>query len=316
MKVLSLITLALLLNTFSLFGQESYSKAISVISDNDFYVNPYQDQYYSNGLLVNYHFLKKNYSEKFIKSIISLNLGHSIYTPSKRYKKITTNQDRPFAAIFFGALAKANFTHQNSIKKWEFQFGVLGPAAQGEVVQNWLHRSFGMSESEGWAYQMNNLLALNINYLYLKHLFSVIDNKIDLSIYFDGSAGTLLTQFDMGFALRVGFIPLNPIFNTIFFGSNLDTSENQEFKKEVFFFLKPRVGYLVYDASISGSLFNNSSPVRYNTIPFQTSLEIGLNVSGRRLDFSYSIFFLSKRPDNAIAKAHEYGRIQLAYRFK
>uniref|UniRef100_UPI004047D54A lipid A-modifier LpxR family protein n=1 Tax=Polaribacter sp. TaxID=1920175 RepID=UPI004047D54A len=63
-----------LLSVSSVFSQNSYSKSISLVSDNDLYTSTYRDRYYSNGLFVRYQFLGTSANEKLEKKYTVLSL--------------------------------------------------------------------------------------------------------------------------------------------------------------------------------------------------------------------------------------------------
>ena len=298
----------------SLTAQESYSKAIQIRSDNDFYVNPFLDEYYSNGLYLSLRFLKPSADSTFRKSIYAFELGQAIYTPSKDYKASSTRQDRPFAAYLFASFSLEKFVKDKQFFQAEIQTGILGPSAFGEQSQSFLHRTFGMAETKGWDYQIQNQFGLNINLQMLRSLFYAFDRHVDFNLFSKGELGTVADRIHLGFLSRIGFASLNSIQHTALLQSNMGKENTAYAANEVYFFIKPSIAYVFYDATLSGSLFKDMSPVVFDAIPIQTALEVGLEVTSKRFNVSYSVFFLSQNPDNELAKGHQFGRIELSYR--
>jgi hypothetical protein len=296
-------------------AQETYSKAIQIRSDNDFYVNPFLDEYYSNGLYLKFRFLKPGTEANFTKSIYSFELGQAIYTPSKDYKASSYRQDRPFAAYLFAGFSFEKYRKDRQFIQSEIQVGILGPSALGEQSQAFLHRTFGMAETRGWDYQIQDQFGLNINVQILRSVFYTFDRHVDFNLFSKGELGTVSDRINLGFLSRIGFNYLNPIQHTALFQSNMGKENNAYSGNEVYFFLKPSIAYVFYDATLSGSLFKDKSPVVFDALPIQSSMEVGLEVASKRFNVSYSIFFLSQKPDNDLAKGHQFGRIEISYRF-
>ncbi len=299
----------------SLMYNRYYTKAIQIRTDNDFYVNPFLDEYYSNGLYLNFRFLKPSTDSSFNKSIYSFELGQAIYTPSKDYKASSSRQDRPFAAYLFGSFSFEKYRKDKQFFQAEIQVGILGPSAFGEQSQSFLHRTFGMAETLGWDYQIQDQIGLNINLQMLRSLFYAFNRQMDFNIFSKGELGTVADRIHLGFLSRIGFNSLNSIQHTALLQSNIGKENTAYSGNEVYFFLKPSIAYVFYDATLSGSLFKDKSPVVFDALPIQTSLEVGLEVASKRFNVSYSIFFLSQKPDNDLAKGHQFGRIELSYRF-
>jgi hypothetical protein len=94
-------------------------------------------------------------------------------------------------------------------------------------------------------------------------------------------------------------------------GSNRDSLPH----RELFFFLKPGLSYIAYDATVQGGLFSGSKgPVTYGVKPVVFSQEIGLTFAAKRWTADFSLTFLTRQVESA-AKAHKFGTVNLYYRF-
>lgn len=88
-------------------------------------------------------------------------IGQNIYTPDNL--AVITNQptDRPYAAVLYASrFASASYptklarvSRQDRI---EVLLGIVGPAAQGEFAQNFVHDLRGFDRANGWRNQLRN----------------------------------------------------------------------------------------------------------------------------------------------------------------
>jgi hypothetical protein len=106
---------------------------------------------------------------------------------------------------------------------------------------------------------------------------------------------------------------MNALNATAYNRSNLaDASSSSEF----FFFAKPQLDWVAYDASISGGLFRkDKGPVTFNSKPWVLSQEFGLVFAEKRWSAQLSYTFKTQEI-NSPAKAHQFGSISTYYQFK
>ncbi len=312
-------------NTFSLFfcllsglvfSQNQHSKSFGFISDNDVYVSATQDQYYSNGLTLQYQFLSKTPSEKLVKKMYTFQLGHYLYTPYSGNVPNIANQDRPFAGYLFADFGITKFYKNESAFKITYQLGILGPSSQAESLQKWYHKMVGMYTPAGWAYQIQDQLGANINLTYLKNVGYTSNKQLDFNAFAEAKVGTIFNELTLGFVSRIGFKTLNPIFNSVLFNSNIGNEKTDNPLKEVYFFIKPQLSYVAYNATIQGSLFNDNSPLTFDAKPIKASVQLGLKWASKRFNYGYAITYLSKAVANNRVTGHKYGTITMIYKFR
>jgi lipid A 3-O-deacylase len=317
-------TLMTLKNTFLILGmlfftagfaQKQHTKSFGFISDNDVFISTTQDQYYTNGLTLQYRFLAKKSSEKILKKTYTISLGQYMYTPFRAFVPDVNNQDRPFAGYLFADLAVAKFYKNESVFTMTYQLGVLGPGSGAESLQKWYHGVFGLPAIAGWEFQIQNQLGANINASYLKNIGYSGSKQVDFNVFSEAKIGTIFDELSVGFVSRIGFKSLNPIFNAVLFKANINADKTANPIKEFYFFVKPQLTYVAYNATIQGSLFNNDSPLTFDAQPLKGTLQVGLKAASNRFNFEYSISYLTKAVDNGRVSAHKYGTIALAYRF-
>lgn len=310
LKMLALV----LLIAFSARAQ-TFKNEFGFKSDNDAYLWYGQDRYYTNGLLIQYrHAVDQQKLNKLEKLTYEISAGQKMYNPISGYSPDPNRQDRPFAGYLYGGLAASFFSKKEGVLKTSLEMGIVGPGAKGEEAQDLLHRIVGFYEVQGWEYQIQQDLAVNLGVQYTKLLYRSASKDIDFSAEGYGNLGTTFSGAGAGILFRAGKI--NQLYNSATTNSIIGNQGKTEklTKHEFFFYAKPQLNYVAYDATISGSLFHDDSPVTFDTKPFVFAQQLGFNYSSNRFTIDYSILFKS-REVKSIAKPHQYGTISMYYRF-
>ena len=304
-----------MLISMGVFSQKQHTQSFGFVSDNDVYISATQDQYYTNGLTLEYRFIAPQKHLKVFKKINTFSLGQYMYSPFRPNVPLISQQDRPFAGYLFADFSTTKFYKNESAFKLTYQLGILGPSAGGESLQKWYHRLFNLPPINGWEFQIQNQLGLNVNAYYLRNLGYTKSDIVDFNAFAQTRVGTIFNDVSIGFVSRIGFKSLNPIFNSVLFNSNLSDKKSDKSIKEAYFFIKPQLMYVLYNATIQGSMFNNDSPLTFKSEPLKASLQFGIKWTSKRLNFGYSVRYLTKAVDNNKVTAHKYGTINLGYRF-
>ena len=315
MKLRKIFTLLFLFLSLLAFGQKSCRHMAGFVSDNDKYSSFTKDQYYTNGLTLQYHFLPKKSPEKALKAVYTLAVGQYIYTPYRAYVPRIEDQDRPFAGYLFFEFSTVRFYKNRSFFQFGFQAGVLGPDSQAEVIQEWLHKTFHLSKVAGWKYQIHNQAGINFQVSYLKNLLYSKQRIIDLNAFAQIRVGTVFNDAGAGFVTRIGLKPLNAISNTSLFHSNLSVTPAGCTAKETYFFVKFQVNYVAYNATMQGSPFNHDSPLTFQPRHFKAGIQAGFVWTVGRFNLIYAVSWFTKAVDNDRVKPHNYGTIAVAFRF-
>ncbi len=274
-----------------------------------------QDEYYTNGLTLQFRFLAKKIRRNRIKKIYTIGIGQYIYTPYRSYVPKMSDQDRPFAGYLFLNFSVNNFYKNESSLNITYQLGLLGPDSQAESIQKWLHKTFNLSAIAGWKYQIQNQIGINIQAVYLRNVAYSGNRKLDFNAFAKINAGTVFDKVSLGFVSRIGFKPLNPVYHSIFFNSNISTNGKKFQEKEFYFFVKFQLIYVAYNATIQGSLFNDNSPLTFHPTPLRASVQVGFEWAIKHFNFGYAVSFLSKTVNNNRVKSHNFGSISMACRF-
>lgn len=312
---LILLFLAILLATSTVFSQE-YKNEFGFKSDNDAYLWYGQDRYYTNGLFIYFRRAvdQQNLRDGLEKVIYEVSAGQKMYNPISGHSPNPFRQDRPFAAHLFVESKKSFFYKKERLLKVGLNLGVVGPKALGKEVQSLLHNVVGFYEVKGWDYQIENQLAVNATAQYATLLHRTSDNIADFTLDGNLNLGTTNNNANLGILFRAG--DLNQIFNSAQYQAAIsNNSKTSKYNREEFYFYaKPQINYTAYDATVEGSLFNEKSPVTFETRPFVFSQQVGFNYSTPRFSLDYSLIFLTKEIKSA-ARPHQYGSIAMFYRF-
>ena len=296
-------------------SQEKFSKELSFIAENDLFVSTFQDRYYSSGLFLSYRYLSKRKSNTLEKRIIKWELGHKMYTPYKSTITNVVDHDRPFAGYLYGSFGIDRVYKKNQLLNTSLQVGVLGSKSLTKELQEFIHEVYNFRKATGWEYQIKDALAVNFGVKHLKTLLKDKKNYLDLTWVNHLNFGSIFTNTASGIYARIGLKPLQKLTNTIAFNTHLNNAQNNSFKEiESFFYIKPMISYVFYDASLQGSFLNKTSPVTKEIVPLVFNTEIGLLFTANRLNFGYAfIYNTNKSKELKYSNGHKYGRITLNY---
>jgi len=307
----------LILLIFAAFSAkaQNFKNEFGFSSDNDAYLFKGQDRYYTNGLFINFRHAidEAKISERLEKKTYELNIGQEMYNPRSGFSPDPARQDRPFAGYLYAEAALNWFYKNEGVLRGAVQLGTTGPDALAQKGQELLHKTVGFYETAGWEYQIRNEKAINLSAQYLRLMHRSASNAVDFSFEGYAKAGTTYSGAGAGVLFRAGKV--NQLFNSAYTHAVIGNSATKPLvDKEVFFYAKPQVNVVAYDATIQGSLFNNDSPVTFDVEPIVFAQQLGFNYSTPRFTFDFGLLFKTKELKSA-AKAHQYGTISLFYRF-
>ncbi|HTN19588.1 MAG TPA: lipid A deacylase LpxR family protein [Pelobium sp.] len=314
MRFISIFSI-LILFSLSIFSQDKYyQNELGFRSDNDAYLGTKQDRYYTNGLFIHFRRAVANKKDSTTKKIWGINFGQEMYNARSGHIELIENVDRPFAAyLYVGGSLQWLKLNESSIKLG-LQIGTIGPAALGEEAQTLLHKVVGFYPIDGWQYQVKDEVGVNakLNFHYL--LFRNKSKNLDFSLPINARLGNTFTGLDAGILFRTGSI--NPFYHSVATQSNVTNKLEQGLKKqEFYFFLKPSLAYVAYDATIQGGLFvKDKGPVTYKPNSFVFAQQIGAAYASKKWTFDFSIIFKSKQLAEA-KRSEQYGSAQVYYRF-
>lgn len=300
------------------FGQENgYKNEFGFRSDNDAYLAFGQDHYYTNGIFITFRHAMDQSSLKgtLKKRIWELEAGQKMFTPGSAVIDNPAEIDRPFAGYsYVGGAVNLLYDSERSLKAG-LQLGFLGPNSGAKEAQELLHNTFGFYEVSGWEYQIGNEFAANAALNFSGLLVRSVSSRTDLILDAYLNLGNTFTGAGAGLTFRAG--KLNPLFHSAHTQSMVSSQDQTEKPKtnEIYFYARPIVRFVVYDATIQGPLFaREKGPVTFDIKPIVFTQQFGVSYTARvwSLDFNIN---LSSRDIQSNATAHQFGSISIFKRF-
>lgn len=298
---------------------QTYKNQIGFKSDNDSYLAIKQDRYYTNGIEFFFiHALENNQnndSTQLLKTIWGVNVGQKIFNAYAGKTYEIQNVDRPITGYLYASAYMQWLLKNETVFKAELQLGTIGPNALGKETQEFIHKTLKFYKPIGWQFQLNNAVGANLNFDYLKLLHRSKNKKSDFSLPLQLRLGNTFTSLNTALLFRTG--RFNALYNSTATQSNVANSSkiNLEKYKEFYFYLRPSLSVVLYDATIQGGLFiANKGPVTHNPKPVVFVQEVGLNYAVNRFNLNIA-FILKSYEIESTAKVHKYGSIGLGYGF-
>lgn len=296
----------------------NYKSEFGFRSENDSYLAGGQDRYYTNGLIINYRTAingLKLKNENLNKVILEIEAGQKIYNPQSGSISSINYVDRPFAGyLYAGGALNLLYKSENNLKM-SLHVGTIGPASLAQKAQELMHNVVGFYEIYGWQWQVNNEFSINASAEYNYLINRIANNQLDFTANSYLNIGNTFSGTGLGLTIRTGAI--NPLFKSWSSQSRISRSNSPEniAEKEFFFYAKPMLNYVLYDATIEGGFFNkNKGPIVFDAKPLVFSQQLGLNYSKNRITADFSVLFKTREVVST-AKSHKYGSIALFYRF-
>ena len=311
--------------THSLYAQtQTYTNEIGAQTDDDSYLLQGSDRYYTDGFYAYFrHALAVDSSKLLQNKVLGFELGQKMFTPESgsiaNYEGVdnTSLIDRPFAAyLYIGSTLNLLYKDESSLKL-SAQIGIVGPAALGKQLQDFVHNTFGFYHPSGWEYQIDNDPELNLSAEYRRLLARTSSFDVSLDAY--GNLGNGFSGAGLGPVFRLG--NFNQLFNSITTQSTVthNTATAPLHKNEIFFYYKPMFNYVAYDATIQGSLFEkksaNSKEITLDKEPFVLTNQFGVAFTANRFEFDIAAIFQSKT-DKEMTLSEQWGSVTGLYRFR
>ena len=317
---LKLILLLIFLSTVTCAFAQTHRSEIGIQSDNDSYLLQGSDNYYTDGLFLYYrHALKVNGNDSaFLQNkILGFEFGQKIFNPQSGVITDAKYVDRPFAGyLYIGSTLNFLYKNESNIKI-SAQLGVVGPSSGAEGVQNFVHNTFGFYHIQGWQYQIKNDPELNLSAEYNKLLARTTGFDVSLSAYTD--LGTGFTGAGVGPMFRLG--TFNQLFNSASTQSTAIAANRVAplHQHEFFFYYKPQLNYVAYDATIQGGMFEtHNNPGTLEVVqtsqPFVLSNQLGITYTSNRWILDFNAIYYT-RDTKVMIYLHQWGAITAIYRF-
>ncbi|RCH56846.1 lipid A deacylase LpxR family protein [Mucilaginibacter hurinus] len=291
------------------------------MSENDSFLGQGSDRYYTNGFFLYYHKAvdpSRFKSKNLANVIFGLELGQKIFNARSGALPDARYVDRPIAGYLYVSVSE-NRLYKNEINlKLTGSLAVVGPASGGEVIQNFIHDTFGFYRLNSWPYQVQNDFQLNLNAEGNRLLARTSWADLSLSGY--ARLGTGFTGAGIGTLIRLG--NFNPLYRSVSTQSTASFNEDQPLlhKREFFFYSKPAVHAVLFDATIQGSLFRDhpvagTEEITTSKEPVLWCNQMGLSYAGSRMIVNLGVTIESSDTKQAEKDTHQWGSVGLMYRF-
>jgi hypothetical protein len=314
--------LLLLSSVNDLFAQRIKNESVIRNISSDHYFRLYYendfitiiDYYYTSGMnieLVKPSFQKNPLNKAFFrlpgaKMKYGLALDHYAFTPLHIIDNEILFGDRPYA----GCISVNSFRIATDEKKrrrisTSLVLGLIGPAAQWEPVQTFLHKHLiPAPQPQGWDHQINNDLILNYKVNLEKNFIG--EEFFMLNGSAEAVAGTMNDKLSAGLSLMIG--KMNDPYNS---------SPPSDKKWLFYFFGHSFISAVGYDATLQGGMFNKKSPYTIpvsdiNRLTLQN--QIGAMLRCKNVSIELSESFLSK--EFATGRSHIWGGLGIAIDLK
>ncbi len=257
------------------------------------------------------HFLKRGYDHKNV----AFSIGQNMYTPKDIVTTELVENDRPYAAwLYLSAGFHAKNDHRQDTLA--IQFGMIGPAALGQEIQNLVHDLRNIDRANGWDNQIKNEVGLNL----------VAERRVRLNAHTTGSGweadafasgglvlGNVSTYANVGIEGRIGYnLPQN--FGTTHIRpggeTNIPLLNEQDYGFLLFVSLEGRA--VARDIFLDGNTFRDSHSVSKE--PLVGDFAVGIKFKLKDFKVSLSQVRRSKQfrlqPDS-----HSFGSIMVSYAY-
>ncbi len=135
----------------------------------------------------------------------TFSIGQNLYTPEDITDTAQVPGSRPWAAFLYGSIGVATLTGDH-VDEAELTAGEVGPWAQGEEAQAYIHDLMGFRDAEGWDNQIENEPGLILSWRRRWPQFFTYEFS-DLSLAFEpnvgGSLGNIYTLAEGGATFRL-----------------------------------------------------------------------------------------------------------------
>lgn len=204
---------------------------------------------------------------------LGLSFGQNIYTPENTQTTAYQPDDRPYSAWLYAGVSFQNYrppinaygdARTPRLDILELNFGMVGPWALGEEVQNNYHRLIDVRPARGWHHQIRNEPGLNA--IFERKWRHRSGNLLgagwaaDFIPHVGFSLGNVFTYANAGFEARVGYhLPGD-------FGTNLirptgDSNPILRFPFNAFAFIGVDARAVARDITLDGNTFRDSPSI-------------------------------------------------------
>jgi len=286
------------------------------------------DNCYTNGLRLEFFYIKKKQSRFFIDhlmpkagnnsvNVYGWNLAQLMFTPND----ISTTKYQPNDYQYSGALYTTHSLYSfNKVMKYSLQTeiiaGIRGPASFAKEFQTFVHSVIHYTKPMGWDNQLDTYPLLNINVTAEKQLMA-IGNFIEVIGGAGLDAGSYLGAFSVYSLIRVG--QMAPYFNGYFSRYGSFYRKGRKIKTQFYLVAKPANTFVWHNALVFGKRMNEE---QYTTQKNENMRQISQQLTNiqfgavaARGNFSLSYLQSNSTGFNKGLYHHNWGNVSLCYRW-
>ncbi|MBV9653336.1 MAG: lipid A deacylase LpxR family protein [Acetobacteraceae bacterium] len=222
---------------------------------------------------------------------VSIDLAQTFFTPYNTQDNPPDPRDRPYAGVLLLNTALIQDT-ETTRSVFGASFGLVGPGAGGEEIQNGFHDLIGDTRAQGWGYQIHNqpLIQFLAERTWRFPLGELGGVEFDTLPSATGSVGLYRDYAQLGLQFRLGQ-GLQSDFGPARIRPGLSGSDAYtQTEPFVWYLFAGADGQAVgYDVTLNGNLFSSSRHVAPQ--PWQAEFQGGVAMMawGWRLSFTHVI---------------------------
>lgn len=243
--------------------------------------------------------------------------GQNLYTPKDITVKTPDPDDRPYAAFLYSSVGLTTLSG-NHVDDLELTVGVIGPWAQGEETQKFVHEHLDSRDPAGWDHQLENEIGLILAWQrQWPEAFagSLGDFYFRTSPHIGASIGNVYTYAASGFTLQLTpyetrwqSTPLR--VRPAIPGNGFFAVPENRFSWSLFCGVEGRV--IGRNIFLDGNTFEDSPSVDKEY--FVADANVGLSLTYGRTQVSYTLNWRSKEFKGQSSPS-VFGAVSVGYRF-
>jgi lipid A 3-O-deacylase len=323
------------------FGASPYGTTFVVDADNDSLQLRGTDRDYTNGTRVSLvrfrgDFLAAESSQELYTTAYGLQLGQNMYTPSdiSLPPEQVDRRDHPYGAWLYAGLWKEEYRLSEGsgrYSRYELNLGCMGPWAQGEEVQKWVHERTNSRTPMGWDLQVEDALGVQARVEHSPFVMRSADGGLELVPRLSADVGNIFLQGAVGATVRLSlgrmipfecggerspiapFNMINPAAASARRGGRCEAP--LEGFRQFYFFSRIEGKTVLYNALLQGPMLNDDSPHTVSPRRLLIDGEIGAALQWGAWNIRYSIATRStevKDQDWQLIR-YRFGRAQVGY---
>lgn len=251
------------------------------------------------------------------QSAWGMKISQRMWTPNNIKVIAPQSEERPYAGLLEIESHTADYGTQFSQKNW-LAIGIIGPKSKADQVQMKVHSLTGSAQPQGWQYQIQDQITLQLAYeidalLFRSHKFKgklFTHNQWEISSYSHIALGNVNTEASLGLLYRWGtllhktFGRLSSHFGHI--GNTTDVISTNNFT----FYSRLQLGYRFNDLTIEGKLPYQSHVEIQNN---QAKVAVGIHwtIDNYAITWSLNTYTRAYKRDNK--SWHSYGSLTLSW---